>query len=326
MILLVGDLGGTNLRLGLVQDGDLVTQRTEACAGHASISNALSAFLSEVSVSPDAGCLAVAGPVRQGRVTMTNLGWTLHEGTIAKAVGCPLRLVNDFEAQAQALPHLEEGDWAPLVPGEPEPGAPLAVLGAGTGLGEGILLSEPGGRWRAVPGEGGHGRFAPRDERDVAILRALWRRWPQHVSVERVVSGPGLVNVYHAVRGEAPAHPDMELDDAPETVVRLGLSEACPHAVGALEVFAGAYGDEAATLALKCNAGVVYLTGGVTPHVLPALRTHFVPAFVAKGRYGPWLQQVPVRAVVHPDPGLVGAAVVAASLLGASGSEPGLPT
>ena len=111
-----------------------------------------------------------------------------------------------------------------------------------------------------------------------------------------------------------------------ETVVRLGLAEACPHAVGALEVFAGAYGDEAATLALKCNAGVVYLTGGVTPHVLPALRTHFVPAFVAKGRYGPWLQQVPVRAVVHPDPGLVGAAVVAASLLGASGSEPGLPT
>lgn len=313
--LLVGDIGGTNARLALVRGGEVIREGRSRCARWTSLAPMVSDFLAGATTSPDAACVAVAGPVRGGRVVMTNLGWSLETDEVARAAGCPLRLVNDFHAQAVAMPLLGPDDSVPLCPGTRDEAAPIAVLGAGTGLGEAIVARDGRGDWLAVPGEGAHGRFAPRDERDVALLRTLWRRWPDHVSVERVVSGPGLVNVYDHFRGDAPRHAEMDTEDPAAVVVRLGLAGTCAASVAALEVFAGAYGEEAATLALKCNAGIVYLTGGVTPRVRPALEAHFRPAFVGKGRYGAWLETVPVRIVTHPDPGLMGAAVLAGALL-----------
>ncbi len=313
--LLVGDIGGTNARLALLRGGEVLREERSPCARWRTLAPMLTDFLARGDVRPDAACIAVAGPVRGGRVPMTNLGWVLETEVVARAAGCPLRLVNDFHAQAIAMPRLTPEEYLTLCPGERDDTAPIAVLGAGTGLGEAIVAPDGRGGWLAVPGEGAHGRFAPRDERDLALLRALWQRWPDHVSVERVVSGPGLVNVYDHLRGDAPRHPEMETEDAAAVVVRRGLAGTCSACVATLEIFAGTYGEEAATLALKCNAGVVYLTGGVTPRVRPVLETHFRPAFVGKGRYGPWLETVPVRLVTHPDPGLMGATVLAEALL-----------
>jgi len=309
--LLVGDIGGTNARLAISRAGDVIHAARMPCAEWTTLAPLLRAFLAGSDARPDAACLAVAGPVRGGRVHMTNLGWTLDTDELSRVAGCPLRLVNDFHAQAMAMPGLGPDDYVTLCEGERDEDAPIAVLGAGTGLGEALVIPDGRAGWLAVPGEGSHGRFAPRDEREVELLRSLWRRWPDHVSVERVVSGPGLVNVYDHFRGAAPRHPAMAEEDAAAVVARLGLADECPASVAALEVFAGTYGEEAASLALKCNAGVVYLTGGVTPRVLPALRAHFRSAFVTKGRYSSWLETVPVRVVTHPDPGLSGARILA---------------
>lgn len=310
---LVGDIGGTNARLALMRGDQVVRQTREPCARWPTLAPLVADFLA--GERPAAACLAVAGPVRRGRVLMTNLGWELEVAELADIAGCPLRMVNDFHAAALATTVLEPGEQLALCDGDIDPTAPAAVLGAGTGLGEAMVVPDGRGGWLVVPGEGAHGRFAPRDARDVELLRTLWKRWPDHVSVERVVSGPGLVTVYDHFRGDAPRHSEMATEDPAAIVVRKGLAAECPHCVATLEVFVRTYAEEAATLALKCNAGVVYLAGGITPRILPALRAHFRPAFVSKGRYQPWLETVPVRVVTHPDPGLLGARLLAEALL-----------
>ncbi len=312
-LVLVGDIGGTNARLALYEGERAVRSQRVPCAGWPTLAPLVADFLD--GDQPSAACIAVAGPVRRGRVLMTNLGWHLEVDEIAEVAGCPLRMVNDFHAQAVAMPQLAADEYLTLCDGELDPTAPVAVLGAGTGLGEAIVVRDVRGGWLVVPGEGSHGRFAPRDEREIGLLRSLWKRWPDHVSVERVVSGPGLLTVHDHFRGDAPPHPEMQTEDPAAVVVRNGLAQTCPHCVATLEVFVRTYAEEAANLALKCNAGVVYLTGGVTPRVLPALNAHFRPAFVAKGRYRAWLETVPVRVVTHPDPGLLGARLLAEALL-----------
>ncbi len=284
------------------------------CARYQTLAPAVADLLAELPPQdhPAAGCIGVAGPVFDGRVHMTNLGWDLDARAVSAAAGCPVRLVNDFHAQAMAMPRISE--WVSIGPeGTPDPAGAIAVLGPGTGLGEAILVPGPRG-WIAVPGEGAHARFAPQDEREVELLRHFWRRWPDHVSVERVVSGQGLVDVYDFLRGDAPRHPDMARHDPAAVVSRLGLSGECARCAEALRIFVRTFADEAANVALQCNAAVVYLSGGISPRILPALRRHFPAAFRNKGRYGAWLATVPLRVVTHPDPGLLGATLLAREL------------
>ena len=193
-------------------------------------------------------------------------------------------------------------------------GAAQVVLGAGTGLGEAYLIPEGDG-WRVVPGEGAHGRFGPRDEREIGLLRYLMALYPGHVSVERVASGPGLVCAYDYLRGDAPRHPRMAEEVPGAVILEEGLAGRCPHAEGAIEIFLDTLADEAATVAIKCNAGMVYLSGGMAPRLLPRLAARFRAAFVDKGRYRSWLETIPIRLVVHPDPGLLGAQLAARALL-----------
>lgn len=315
MLILAGDIGGTNARLALYEEGALRARCTVSTPDYNGLGPIVEGFLAAERARPDAVCVGVAGPVRSGRARLTNVvDWTLDADELSAQIGAPFRLINDFHAQALAMPRLGPDDYEELGGDLPVPGAPMVVIGAGTGLGEAFLVPGPQG-WLVMAGEGSHARFAPRNEREVGLLRDLWRDWPDHVSVERVVSGPGLVRIYDHFRGTEPRPPALQVEDPAPGITARALAGECPHCVAALELFVEAYADEAANLALKCNAGVVWLTGGITPRILPFVRRLFRPAFVAKGRYGAWLETVPVRVVLHPDAGLLGALAGAEELL-----------
>ncbi len=314
-MLLVGDIGGTHTRFALSQGGRILQSRRYPSSKVSALEPLLDAFLLEVGAPQiQAACLGVAGRVQRGQVLLTNLGWRLDEEGLSQYLKVPLRLINDFHAQALAIPQLKEGEFEQLCGEQEELSQPAAILGAGTGLGEAILLP-PSAQERVISSEGGHCRFAPRDEQEIDLLRFLQRRYPEHVSVERLLSGAGLVAIYDFLRGEALRPPALQLEDPAPLISQYALSKADPSAVEALKIFIHIYADEAAHLALKCNAGAVYLTGGISPQILPALREEFSSAFIAKGRYRDLLSKIPVRVVLHPAPGLLGAAAQAKQLL-----------
>lgn len=311
MRLLAGDVGGTNTRLALYEDDQQIALSSYKNAEQSGLEAIIDGFLADhPGASPAAACVGVAGPVRRGRVRLTNIDWQLDHDQLSARLGYPVQLVNDFQAQAAAVPHLDlEADTLDLGPapeGTPDLGAPIAVLGPGTGLGEALLIPDAAGH-RVLPTEGGHARFAPRDEREVGLLRSLWQIWPEHVSVERVLSGPGLVAIYDHLRGDAPRRPEMATTDPAAVISAQALAGGCPICVEAMEIFIGVLGDEAANLALKSNAGRVFIAGGIGPRIAPLLQGRLRQAFTAKGRFSSWLRGVPTRLITRSDTGLLGA-------------------
>jgi glucokinase len=261
--------------------------------------------------------VAVAGPVRNGQAHMTNHPWVVSADRLGDALGLgDVALVNDFVAQAMAVRQLGEGDVQAI--GGPAPatarskppadGSASVIVGAGTGLGVGVLVRESG-RWLALATEAGHASFAPGTPQEIGILEQLSREFGR-VSNERLASGAGLVNLHRALgalAGEDPGNP------APEDVTA-GAAEGdrrCEHAVDA---FCAIFGAIAGDLVLAYGAWHgAYLSGGLVPPLLPALRrSGFRQRFEGKGRYAPAMAAVPTLAVVHPQPGLLGAAVIAA--------------
>ena len=318
MRILVGDVGGTNTRLALYDGPDEVVVQKVLNAGQSGLAAIARAFVATHATRygrPQAACIGIAGPVRRGAVEMTNLGWRTDEVEMSAAIGARCRLINDFHAQALAMPRLQPDAYETIGGDESrvEADAPRVVIGPGTGLGEAFLVRGPAG-WLAVPGEGAHTRFAPRDEREIGLLRHLMTLFPRHVSVERVVSGPGLVTVYDYLRGDRPRLPAMAVEDPAAVITREALADGDPDCCATVDIFIGVLGDEAASLALKCNAGVVYLTGGIPPRIAPLIRAGIRRAFDTKGRYSTWTKTVPIRLVKHRDPGLLGARVMAESL------------
>lgn len=337
MRILVGDVGGTHTRLALYDGaGTQVAREVTQNANHPALWPIIQGFLRTHRARPEVACLGVAAPVYGGRVRMTNLSWTLDAAELSDRLGAPLDLINDLHAQALAITRLRAGDYFGLDDQAPRPGAPWVVLGAGTGLGTATLIPPPGASassgatgplpisglatdgdagWRVLPGEGGHMRFAPRDELGIGLLRALSVRYGSHVSAERVVSGQGLVDAYDHVRGDVPRWPEMDGEDPAAVVSRRALADTCPASRAALAVFVDTYADVAADLVLSLNAGAVWLLGGITSRILPLLRPRFRSAFEDKGRLRGLLEQVPVRVVTHADPGLLGARMVAEARL-----------
>lgn len=319
MALLIGDVGGTHTRLVRLPDpvaGPEVrgheneqrevrsTRPSKAIAEQGSdLGVEIARFLAPLG-PVEAGCLAVAGPVFGGQVHLTNLGWTLDARILSESLGFPVTLINDFHAQALAMPALDERHLhrlAPTAAATRPPGDCLVVMGPGTGLGEAVLVPDGRGDWRVVAGEGGHARFAPRGERAIGLLGFLTERFGAHVSVERVLSGPGLASI-----AEFLGCPGTGDDPAADVTRRALAGEPGP--VEALTLFVEALADEAANMALRCNAGRVFLTGGIPPKILPFLAPRFRAVFEDKGRYSEWLRTVPVDVVLHSDPGLIGAA------------------
>jgi glucokinase len=324
--ILAGDIGGTNTRLAIHDAGGAVrTARTLPNRDFAHLHSALAHFLGAADPPRiEAAAFAVAGPVLDGRVRMTNIGWSLDAAALSGALGgCPVRLLNDLEAAAYGVLHLPPDELRVLGAGEPAPPrGNVGVIGAGTGLGE-ALLTWCGAAPHAIASEGGHADFAPRDATEFALVEWLGRTDP-HVSWEDVVSGPGIVSVYRFLRdsgrGNEPADLRARLDAAVEpaqVITRHALAGDVPICVRTLETFVRAYGAEAGNLALTgMTLGGVFVTGGIAPGVLTGrFGELFMRAFVDKGRYTALMQRIPVRVVLCERASLVGAHAVARAML-----------
>jgi glucokinase len=324
-VLLAGDVGGTKTTLALFEAADgrpaLVHEATLPSRDFESLEGAIEHFLGGARRADiDAACVGIAGPVMDGRCATTNLPWVVDERLLAYAIpAAHARLLNDLEATAHGIFALGEDDLIPLQSGVPRRGN-IAVIAAGTGLGEAFVVSD--GRVRTVIAtEGGHADFAPRGELEEDLLRHLRKDFGR-VSYERVLSGPGLVNVYRFLRdtGVAPESPEvaglMRDRDPAAVITDLGARLADRLCAVTLTVFVSVYGAEAGNLALKTFAvGGVVLAGGIAPRIMPALRAGpFVSAFRDKGRLAPFMEMIPVHVALNPKTALLGAARVAASL------------
>jgi glucokinase len=325
-VILAGDIGGTKTHLGLfrVAERELhpIRDFVYQTSAFASLEDATRGFL-----RPDdritGACFGVPGPVIEGVSHATNVPWNMVEAKICAAIGgAPTRLMNDLEVTAYGVPHLTESEVAELHRGtDRRTPANIAVIAAGTGLGEAALIVTPSGYF-AVATEGGHADFAPRGPDQLELLEFLTREFG-HVSFERVLSGPGLHNIYRFVVSRSPGPEPVWLADRmatedPSAVIGetaiAGRDERCVHA---LEMFAAIYGAESANLALKYLAiGGVYLCGGIAPKILPFLRRGgLVQAFLDKGRLRSTLEPISVRVSLNPSAALIGAAWAAAAML-----------
>ena len=291
MRLLAGDVGGTKTLLRCVDEHGPVAETRFESAEFGTFDELLRAF----DPGPvDAACFAVAGPVFHGRAVVTNLGWTIDGAALARAFSIPrVSLINDFSAIAHGVPLLGEGDLVPLQRAPRDPAAPVAILGAGTGLGEAILF-----RGEVLPTEGGHQDFAPQDEEQIRLFLELHRRYG-HVSWERVLSGAGLTNIHTFLGGEA-------LDPA---VIAERADAGDPRARHAFEIFIDVYGAEAGNMGLRVLArGGVYLAGGIAAkNVRWFTDGRFLEAFLRKGRFRDVMTSMPVDLIANEDVGLLGA-------------------
>lgn len=329
MRILAGDLGGTKTLLALYEGSSgAVPSETRRVRYENASRDGLAPILEDFLAGAgaiDAAVLGVAGPVEDDVCAATNLPWVIDARRLAESLSIPrAALLNDFEAIALGLAELPASSLVVLQEGRVDASAPRAVLGAGTGLGEAILVpTTADGLPRVLATEGGHVDFAPRDDVEIDLLRFARARFSR-VCVERLVSGPGLALIYdHVVAsGAAPAAPGIgELgpdDDKSAHIARAALAGGDPAARLALERFVSLYGAEAGNLALKCLPfGGLYVAGGIAPKLIEALRGGgFVDAFRAKGRMAALLARVRVSVVMDPAVGLLGARRKALALIG----------
>jgi glucokinase len=328
-VILAGDVGGTKTVLSLFERERNALRELRSgvyrSAEYEGLHEILPHFLAGGGLGRiEAAGFGVAGPVVRGRVTFTNLAWgALEARELAAACKIPAPvLLNDLEAAAYGMLVLPGADLVQLNPGvEAERRANLAVVAAGTGLGEALLVFD-GERHLAVASEGGHADFAPRSDEEIELLRFLRAEFGR-VSSERVLSGPGLHNVYRFARARSGVSEPawlaerMAREDPSAVVSELALAGKDAACVRALALFVSLYGAEAGDLALTALAlGGVFVGGGIAPKILPALQSGaFLEAFNAKGRYAPILRGIPVWVATNPRAPLLGAAHRAAGLL-----------
>jgi glucokinase len=266
-----------------------------------------------------AACFGVAGPVLGASAELTNVPFGIDALEVSHTFHIPqVKLLNDLEAMAYAVTALEGEEVHVLQHGEAIRGGNMALIAAGTGLGQ-ALLHNVGGRFVPSPSEAGHADWAPRTERDITVLRLLIAR-SGRAEVEDVVSGRGLPNLHRAMhQGRCDAGIDPDADDAPAELTRAALERRCTRCMEALEVFVDAYGAEAGNAVLRSVAtGGLFIGGGIAPKILPALRTGlFLDSFCAKPPMEDLLSSIPVKVILNPQAGLLGAAVFAnAEVLG----------
>lgn len=321
-MLLAGDIGGTNTRLGLYQDTGgtltLVHSGTYTSRSFSTLEDIVLRFLATGRYDkPSVACFAVAGAVVGGQVRATNLPWRMSEHDLQQRLGVPrVMLMNDLEAAAHGV--IATTDTSTLLPLQEghvdgEHGA-LALVAAGTGLGV-ALIGWDGTRYQVAPSEGGHASFAPQNEVEDALLVFLRAEFG-HVSFERVVSGPGLANIYRFLRQYRAAPEPQWLTDRiaggdPSPVIStVALAHEDAVCDEALSMFASIYGAAAGSVALTALAvGGVYIGGGIAPKILPRLRDGvFLEGFAHKGRFSEAMRRVPVQVVLAPNVALLGAA------------------
>jgi glucokinase len=323
---LLADIGGTNARFALeLGPGRIAHIEVLACASHATLGEALRAYLAlpdvaEVVAARGAvrhAAIAIANPVMGDMVRMTNHHWEFSIEALRRECGFDtFVVVNDFEALAMALPWLTDGDKIQIGGGAPGTGAPIGLLGAGTGLGVSGLIPAPDGKsWTALRSEGGHVTFSPANETEVAILQYAWREF-EHVSAERFLSGAGVELIYRALAQHRGVGGDAL--DAPE-ISRRALSDECALCDEVVDVFCGMLGTVAGNLAVTLGAqGGVYIGGGIVPRLGERFaRSCFRRRFEQKGRFAAYLAAVPTYVITADYPAFLGVSAILAERLGA---------
>jgi glucokinase len=322
MQVLAGDIGGTKTAIALVQVGprSLAVSRWQLfpSAEFASLEDILEKFLAGERRRPAAAAFGVAGPVVAGTAKITKLPWTIDERRSAAAAGIPrVRVINDFMAAALGISYLKPRHLLSLARGRPEPGGPIALIGAGTGLGQAALV-RVNGRYEPLPSEGGHVDFGPRDATEDRLVRFLRRRFGR-VTRDRLLSGEGLGHLYDflAEEGFAARRPGVARafakGDRAAVISRLALARRDRLCEEALRMFMSIYGSEAGNVALQYRAtGGLYVGGGIAARILPAFRApHFLRSFLDKPPLETLLSRIPIHVVREARLGLFGAAAAA---------------
>ncbi|MGZ4994130.1 MAG: glucokinase [Methylobacter sp.] len=319
-ICLAGDAGGTKTILALFEiDGDDVKclKKEQFFSSHYhTFTELLASFLLDADYTQIAAvCIGAAGVIANGGCETTNLPWILSSKDIGEQVNTQnVWLLNDLEATAWGVLDLPEHDFVELNPGAQRQQGNIAVIAAGTGLGEAIIAWD-GAAYHIIASEGGHANFSPTNEQEIALLRHLLKKYPEHISCERLISGEGLVNIYQFLKHTdyAPASPETERRMAerdPAAVIgEAGVAGHDVLSVEALKLFCRLYGAESGNLALKCLPyGGIYLAGGIGAKVLPVLQQgEFMGRFLAKGCCRAVLQKISVKVCTNPDVALLGA-------------------
>lgn len=329
LTILAGDVGGTNTRLAFyeVEGGNFreITLKVYPSDEYDSLESIVKEFSATLKQPVTRACFGVAGPVVKGRCKTPNLAWVIERDHLAAALGIDaVDLINDLEANAYGIGALGPVDFAPLSEGSPDESGNAALISAGTGLGQAGLFRH-GKELLPFASEGGHTDFAPRTDLEVELLRYLLNRY-ERVSFERVLSGPGIYNIYRFLRdtgrGDEPPWltDEIEKGDPAAIISRAALdgkSELCAHA---LDLFCSIYGAEAGNLALKFKAtGGVFVGGGIAPKILPKLvQPAFMESFRAKGRMRKLLELIPVKVILNDQTALLGAARLGVHSLKAS--------
>jgi glucokinase len=330
-MILAGDVGGTKVHLALYgfEHGTLkpIRDRKFPAAGRASLDEIVEEFLAEEhETGPTdrdgimAACFGCPGPVRDGRLKLTNLPWTLDVRELAGSLRIQhIFLINDLEANGYGIPELSVDSIFTLHKADASAVGHRGLVSAGTGLGEALLIWDGKHRHLPIPSEGGHCDFAPRTDQEIALLQYLRRTLDGRVSFERVVSGLGIKNIYAFLRDDQKMEePDwlrdrLATEDPNSVIGRCAEDGSSPICFETMQIFAAAFGAEAGNVALKVlSAGGIYLGGGIAPKILKILQSGaFTEAFLDKGRMRPLLEAMPVRVILDDTCALLGAAAYA---------------
>jgi len=325
-LVLAGDIGGTKTNLALYSHGKTrpVTRVIESYSSRDApgLETIVEQFFEKHPASITEACFAIAGPVIDGRCKTTNLPWDVSERRLARRFGWNVRLINDLSGTAFGIPLLYRRELYPLNRARPRKGGNIVLAAPGTGLGTSVLVWHDG-KYIPIPSEGGHVDFAPTDEDQVLLWRTMCKHYG-HVSIERVVSGPGLLNIFSYLketgRYQVPRWlaRDLERMDPARAITEAAIQKKDPLCVKVMSMFTSILGSIAGNLALTVLAtGGVYLGGGIPPKILPALADgFFMNGFADKGRFQDLLEKIPVSVILNDRAAILGAARYALEDLG----------
>ena len=319
---LAGDIGGTKTNLGIFMPGKIRPKAWATATFSSGSADSLEVIVAQMleryPAKIEAACFGIAGPVINGECRTTNLPWMVSEKKLKKRFGWPrVRLINDLSSTAWVVPLLSHRELKALNGTRVRKKCNIGLVAPGTGLGQALLIYSDG-RFRPVASEGGHASFAPSDESETDLWQYLHTRFG-HVSAERLLSGPGLVNIYDWLKSrggfvEAPSIREvMRTSDSARVITENGIAGGDSLCQAALQRFCQIFGSVAGNLALTgMTTGGMFLGGGIPPKILPVLQAgHFMAAFTAKGRFEAFMKNIAVRVILNEKASLLGAAYMA---------------
>jgi glucokinase len=317
-MILAGDIGGTKTYLALFDENNNRLEKKRETRfknrNFPDLDSIIEEFLKGENQKPRVACLGVAGPIIDGNCNLTNLDWSIETGKLEKQFD-KAYLINDLVAMACGVPYLEDKDVEVLQSGLQVKEGRISVVAAGTGLGHAFLIPTGSEKYDAVDSEGGHVDFAPRNKLEAELLFFLQKKFAR-VSVERVVSGPGVIHIFEFIKEQLYSgvsedwQKNLQNEELVAEIIRCAVEKKSEICEKALSIFVELYGALAGNLALQfLTRGGVYLGGGIVPRILPLLEQgSFMQAFLEKGRFKSFLTEIPVKVILNDRTALLGAA------------------